>query len=187
MTTAEEAGTRRLRSVEEARDAALAASEPRPTVRIRVADALGRVLAETAISRVSLPPWDNSAMDGYAIVSADTAGASEDEPVRLAVHGDIRAGVAPDVVVRARVRRPDRDRCARPGRGRRGHPGRGHDATRRRRVAAVRAGATPPVRFRSRSLPTSQSSGAAPSGRPAATSMRGRRSSCRARRSGRRR
>ena len=50
------------------------------------------MLAETAIARVSLPPWDNSAMDGYAIVASDTAGATEDDPIRLTVHGDVRGG-----------------------------------------------------------------------------------------------
>jgi len=65
-----------------------------------VSEALGRVLAEPVVSTTALPPWDNSAMDGYAIRSADVAEATEDAPVRLEVVGDIAAGRAPDVEVR---------------------------------------------------------------------------------------
>jgi molybdopterin molybdotransferase len=61
--------------------------------------ALGRVLAEDVTAETSLPPWDNSAMDGYAIRSADVAGAAETDPVRLVVVGEVRAGGTPDVRV----------------------------------------------------------------------------------------
>ena len=96
MTTPTTSG---LLSVEAARDAVLAVSEPVGTERIATADSLGRVTAETVTARVSLPPWPNSAMDGYAILAADTAGAKEDAPVELDVIGDIAAGAAPDVTV----------------------------------------------------------------------------------------
>ena len=86
-------------SVEEARDAVLAVAEPVGTEHVAAADALGRVVAETVSARVSLPPWPNSAMDGYAIVAADTAAADEEHPVELRVVGDIAAGAAPDVTV----------------------------------------------------------------------------------------
>jgi len=89
-----------LLSVEEALDRILATIEgPVSTERVAVGDALGRVLAEPAISATALPPWDNSAMDGYAIRSADVAGAQETSPVVLAVVGEVRAGSAPDRVV----------------------------------------------------------------------------------------
>ena len=45
-------------------------------------DALGRVLAAAVVSTTALPPWDNSAMDGYAIRSADVAAATEERPGR---------------------------------------------------------------------------------------------------------
>ena len=89
-----------LLSVEAARDAVLAVTAPLGSEPIDVAKALGRVLAEPVLARVSLPPWPNSAMDGYAIRSVDTAGATEAAPAHLELVGDIRAGVAPDVVVR---------------------------------------------------------------------------------------
>lgn len=63
--------------------------------------ALGRVLAEALVAQVSLPPWDNSAMDGYAIRAGDVAGASDRSPVRLTVVGESRAGSAPDSKVLA--------------------------------------------------------------------------------------
>ena len=69
------------------------------TERVAAADSFGRITAETVTASVSLPPWANSAMDGYAVRSADTAGATEDAPVELRVVGDVAAGAAPDVTV----------------------------------------------------------------------------------------
>ena len=90
----------RLLSVEEARATVLAAV-PGPTdvEIVYLSEARGRVLAEDAMSLTALPPWDNSAMDGYAIRSADVAAATEADPVRLDVIGEVRAGVAPDIGV----------------------------------------------------------------------------------------
>jgi len=90
----------RLRTVEEARAAVLAAvSGPVATEIAFLSEALGRVVAEPVVARTSLPPWDNSAMDGYAVRATDTAGASEDSPVRLEVVGEVSAGSASDVEV----------------------------------------------------------------------------------------
>jgi molybdopterin molybdotransferase len=90
----------RLLSVEEARVQVLAAIPgPLPSESVAVGAGLWRVLAEPVVAATSLPPWDNSAMDGYAIRSADTAGASEQAPSPLRVVGEVRAGAAPDVAV----------------------------------------------------------------------------------------
>jgi molybdopterin molybdotransferase len=90
----------RLRTVEEARAAVLAAvSGPVATEIAFLSEALGRVVAEPVVARTSLPPWDNSAMDGYAVRATDTVGAVEDSPVRLEVVGEVSAGSAPDVEV----------------------------------------------------------------------------------------
>ena len=62
-------------------------------------DALDRVLAAPVVAATSLPPWDNAAMDGYAIRAADVQAATDATPVRLAVIGEVRAGRAPDVRV----------------------------------------------------------------------------------------
>ncbi|HEY0804348.1 MAG TPA: molybdopterin molybdenumtransferase MoeA, partial [Pseudonocardiaceae bacterium] len=61
--------------------------EPRP-----LADCLGMVLAEDVATRIPLPPFDNSAMDGYAVRATDIAGATRDTPVTLPVAQDIPAG-----------------------------------------------------------------------------------------------
>jgi molybdopterin molybdotransferase len=93
-------GRERLHSVEEARDAVLAAvGEPLEEEVVPVDRALGRVLAREVVAAVTLPPWDNSAMDGYAILAADVAGAIEDAPVRLAVIGEVPAGGVSDRAV----------------------------------------------------------------------------------------
>jgi molybdopterin molybdotransferase len=89
--------TDRLVSVEEAREAILAAI-PGPTEDevVYLSEARGRILAEDVMSLTALPPWDNSAMDGYAIRAADVATATEDAPVVLEVVGEVRAGSAPE-------------------------------------------------------------------------------------------
>ncbi|QWF81608.1 molybdopterin molybdotransferase MoeA [Amycolatopsis sp. CA-230715] len=53
----------------------------------------GLVLAEDVRAGVSLPPFDNSAMDGYAVRSVDVVGASRERPVELPVAADIPAGL----------------------------------------------------------------------------------------------
>lgn len=62
---------------------------------VHLADALDRVTAEAVTSSTDLPPWDNSAMDGYAIRARDVAGATDDQPVLLRVEGDVAAGADP--------------------------------------------------------------------------------------------
>ncbi len=57
---------------------------------VGISEALGRVLAEPLSSNVNMPPWDNSAMDGYAVNSADLTAAD----VRLPISQRIPAGAA---------------------------------------------------------------------------------------------
>jgi molybdopterin molybdotransferase len=70
----------------------LAATRPLPAREIPLADALGAVLADDVIARHSLPPFDNSSMDGYAVRVSDLADASDANPVLLPVQGEIAAG-----------------------------------------------------------------------------------------------
>ncbi|HET9852193.1 MAG TPA: gephyrin-like molybdotransferase Glp [Candidatus Limnocylindrales bacterium] len=85
--------TRELLSVEEARAAILGAvAGPLSTETVDVDGSLGRVLAEDVVAAVTLPPWNNSAMDGYAVRFADVAAAGDDAPVRLRVVGEVPAG-----------------------------------------------------------------------------------------------
>jgi molybdopterin molybdotransferase len=66
---------------------------------VSIFDSLGRVLAEDVVSGLDLPPWDNSAMDGYAIRSQDVANAAEGGPALLRVTADLAAGAMTDARV----------------------------------------------------------------------------------------
>lgn len=90
---------RGLLSVEAAREAILVDVVPVEKERLATPTALGRVIAEAVTARISLPPWPNSAMDGYAVRAADTALATAEAPVELRVIGDIAAGAAPQASV----------------------------------------------------------------------------------------
>jgi len=70
-----------------------------PAERVPLIQALGRVLIEPAAASDDLPPFANSAMDGYAVRAADVAEASQDTPILLEVIGDIPAGVSPVLTV----------------------------------------------------------------------------------------
>ena len=63
-----------------------------PPVSTPLPRARGLVLATGVVARRDLPGFDNSAMDGFAVRAADTAGASEGEPARLRVAGEVAAG-----------------------------------------------------------------------------------------------
>jgi len=71
-----------------------------------ILDCLGQVLAEDIYSNVNVPPLDNSAMDGYAVRSGDTRGASRQSPRFLRVLDTVSAGsitkreVAPGTAIR---------------------------------------------------------------------------------------
>jgi molybdopterin molybdotransferase len=69
--------------------------------RVPVLDALGRVLVEDIPASVDIPPFDNTAMDGYALRAADVAGASDTAPAALRVRGEVAAGRVADGVVGA--------------------------------------------------------------------------------------
>jgi molybdopterin molybdotransferase len=77
-------GARELISIDEARRRVLAEVAPLPAVEVALAEALGRVLARDAVAAHDLPPFDASAMDGFAVPAGDAA------TLRLA--GESRAG-----------------------------------------------------------------------------------------------
>ena len=81
-----------MRSVEEHRRVVAGLINPRPPVALPLADALGLVLAADVVAPLPLPGFDNSAMDGYAVLATDVADAGQDSPVRLPVAEDIPAG-----------------------------------------------------------------------------------------------
>jgi len=78
--------------LEEAIDRILATLPPPTTETIALSDARGRVVAQAVRSLVDLPPFDNSAMDGYAVHAADVQGAKTDKPARLRLSGKVAAG-----------------------------------------------------------------------------------------------
>jgi molybdopterin molybdotransferase len=65
---------------------------PLAVERVALLDALGRVLAESVRAPMTLPAWDNSAMDGYAVRGADIDNATAERPVRLRVLETVAAG-----------------------------------------------------------------------------------------------
>ncbi|MBI4744746.1 MAG: molybdopterin molybdotransferase MoeA [Actinobacteria bacterium] len=64
----------------EAKETILNAAERLQPIEVDILDSLDMVLAEDAAADIDIPPFDNSAMDGYAILSSDTASISEDNP-----------------------------------------------------------------------------------------------------------
>ena len=87
-------------SVAEASARILEGVGPLAPERLPLLDASGRVLAADAIATYTLPHWDNSAMDGYAVRAEDVAGASAASPVRLRVLETVAAGGFPSLPVR---------------------------------------------------------------------------------------
>ncbi|ORV19609.1 molybdopterin molybdotransferase MoeA [Mycobacterium celatum] len=81
-----------MRSVEEHQRVVAELITARPAGTATLADAEGLALAGDVIATVSLPVFDNSAMDGYAVRAHEVATASADHPVKLPVAEDIPAG-----------------------------------------------------------------------------------------------
>ena len=79
-------------SVEEAFQRIMASFSPLEAEEVSLLDCLGQVLAEDIRSPLDLPPLSNSAMDGYAVLSADIQGASPESPRNLEVIGLVAAG-----------------------------------------------------------------------------------------------
>src|SRR5688572_18488851 len=75
-----------------ARASVLERLAPLPVTEVGLGDALGTVLAADVAAAEDLPPFANSAMDGFAVRGADLAGAGEDTPVPLKVTGEVFAG-----------------------------------------------------------------------------------------------
>jgi molybdopterin molybdotransferase len=81
-----------LISVDEALSHILKHFQPLEPERVPLLAALDRVLTEDIVSEMNVPPFNNSAMDGYAVRAEDIRGASRENPVTLRVIGDVAAG-----------------------------------------------------------------------------------------------
>ena len=88
-------------SVEEAKKKIIENVKTLETIEIPLTEAEGFVLSKDIISSVNLPYFTNSQMDGYALKSEDTKGASETNPVKLKVIGEIKAGDFPNYIVKS--------------------------------------------------------------------------------------
>ncbi|PPS89093.1 molybdotransferase-like divisome protein Glp [Streptomyces sp. MH60] len=92
-------GPDRLWSVQDHLDDVLATVRPLDPIELNLLDAQGCVLVDDITVPLSLPPFDNSSMDGYAVRVTDVAGASEEFPAVLEVVGDVAAGQADLITV----------------------------------------------------------------------------------------
>src|SRR5690349_15299399 len=81
-----------MRTVDEHRRVVAGLITAKPAVRLPLTETLGLVLAHDVVAPLSLPGFDNSAMDGYAVVADDVAAATPEQPVMLPVAEDIPAG-----------------------------------------------------------------------------------------------
>ena len=88
-----------LRGVDEQVHRVLDHVQPLPPIDVGLLDARGCILAEDVAAPWPLPPFDNSAMDGYAVQAGSVAGASPHQPVHLNVLEDIPAGARPTSTV----------------------------------------------------------------------------------------
>ncbi len=99
-------------TVEQYQQSVLDRVEPLPVRRVALTEAHGLRLAEDLGAVLAVPPFDNSAMDGFGVRARDVAGATAEHPVVLPVAGDVPAGtpqpagVAPGTAVRVMTGAP---------------------------------------------------------------------------------
>ena len=82
-------------SVEEAREKILSVFNKLEEISVNLENSLGYVISKDVVSKINVPPWDNSAMDGYAVLQKDVKKASNDNIVYLNVIEEIAAGNMP--------------------------------------------------------------------------------------------
>jgi molybdopterin molybdotransferase len=82
-----------LIEIERARELVLGRAVPLEAEPVALREALGRVLAKDAVGEESVPGFDNSAMDGFAVRALDTCGAAPGSPVSLREVDESRAGL----------------------------------------------------------------------------------------------
>ncbi len=82
--------------LEEAQDLIIDSVSILEPIEVSVSESLGLVLAEDIQSSINIPDFDNSSVDGYAVIISDLNGASVDNPIELNEIGEIPAGSYPD-------------------------------------------------------------------------------------------
>ena len=88
-----------MKTVREAQHAILKAAAVFKTERVKCTESLGRILAEDVLSNRNHPPYDISAMDGYALIYSDIEGSTKGSPAVLNIIDDIKAGDCPKAKV----------------------------------------------------------------------------------------
>ncbi|HWR83925.1 MAG TPA: gephyrin-like molybdotransferase Glp [Candidatus Deferrimicrobium sp.] len=86
---------------EEARSIVLQHAGPMPVTTVKLQELRGYCLARRVVATCALPRFDNSAVDGYGVRLADTAGASPESPVHLRVLATLPAGVHRSITLEA--------------------------------------------------------------------------------------
>jgi molybdopterin molybdotransferase len=81
-----------MRSIAEALASMLPAFSPLGEEEVHLTESSGRFVSRDVVARFDAPPFDNSAMDGYAVRAADVSSAAPEAPARLALRGESRAG-----------------------------------------------------------------------------------------------
>jgi molybdopterin molybdotransferase len=89
----------RMLDVEQARERILSAFSPLPRIEMPILETLGLVTAEDVVADFAIPPFTNSAMDGYAVRYDDTRDASHKCPTQLRVIGELAAGYSSQMQV----------------------------------------------------------------------------------------
>ena len=82
-------------SVEDAREKILSKFEILNPTQINILDSVGSIVSEDIISEINVPPLDNSAMDGYAVIKDDLINADDENIIYLDVIEEIPAGSIP--------------------------------------------------------------------------------------------
>lgn len=95
---------RRLLTFEQAMQLVQERVKPKPLgiERVSLLTAGGRILAEDVKSKIDIPPFDRSTVDGYAVRAEDTFGADENNPVTLNICGTVSIGELPKVKISTR-------------------------------------------------------------------------------------
>lgn len=66
---------------------------------VALLEAYNRVLKENVVSKLDIPPFNRSTVDGYAVNAEDTFGADENQPVRLKITGAVNVGEQPNLAL----------------------------------------------------------------------------------------
>ena len=82
-------------TLNQALEVILSSTQPLLSEELPVQHCLGRSLSQDLVARATLPPWDNSAMDGYAVRGEEISNAGTSTPVGLSVTGVLHAGDLP--------------------------------------------------------------------------------------------